>query len=144
MGDDIRAAAGRHDCIESLLTKLALGLMGVEDALQRAYEGGHAAARAERPAGDGEVPDLEWWRSLGAAELFGRDGKPLGDGWLFLTKDMGYDCHFLGVGSPNGIGFAIYTSMEDRRVSIGGFDTRGHVRALLRALNVPPPEAPDA
>lgn len=89
------------------------------------------------PEDDGEPATMDWWKSLGAVQLDGGD--------YYLTKELGYDCHYCGVGTRNCIGWSVLGSFGDADAipifdvsSAGGVATRGDVRRLLAAMKIKP------
>ena len=86
-----------------------------------------------------ETPaDLDWWKSCGARQLFDDDQN------LYITKEVGYDCHENGIGTENLIGWVARSTFDDEAASLGALGdgdssrvaTRGDVRRLCGALGI--------
>lgn len=77
----------------------------------------------------------EWLRSVGGRELW-KDSK-----LICLTKPIEYDCHEMGFGTENCIGWQFVNTWqgEEEAVDIGEIKTRHDVRHLCESLNIPLP-----
>lgn len=80
---------------------------------------------------DDHLPvDEAWLRSVGGHQMFTHDAA------LYLTKQIGYDCHETGIGTMNYVGWFAANSWQDESVDLGEIKTRGDVRKLCAALGI--------
>lgn len=83
---------------------------------------------------DNEPATHEWMKSIGGYEL--------PDGYVTVTKEVGYDSHVIGVKTYNFIGWVVWNSFaKESCVDVGGIGhnhaTRGDVRRLCAAMQIP-------
>lgn len=92
---------------------------------------------AANPADDVEAIDETWLRSVGGYQLF-TDRR-----FVCVTKNIGYDCHVIGIGTENFVGWQVVNSypFPGLFADVGVIKTRGQLRRLCAALGIELKEA---